>query len=403
MIPDDVRGDWEGRFAGTNSGRLALRLTPAPDTTVIEARLDDDAGATGYLVGTAVISDGRLTARLSSRDPADPEQFGVVTVTASQDGNNNLAGGWTTTYGTRGTFTATRPPPSPIPEGAQQARVARFNFFEKQARIRACAVNLDVLRRIQSILRSAGEEAASLHERKQYAAIRGGPAELTRLYRVTLMLRGAQGEVTATDDPAAIEPDLLSFPLQSVDFEIGFNYRAATGNQAFNRATVRFDFTRPPAIDLSTSTSEPTPNTSTVSVFGSDTLWVAGVFERVNAVIQQSAVNSFWLHRAHAYDVALLVLGLPLAFVLGLSAAGRTPAMPGVNTIVTQIAVALLVGVLSLLGFRVAFGLTRWLLPYIEYVPSPAPLHRRVRLFLATAILAIVTSVLGSGIYALLP
>jgi hypothetical protein len=402
MTPDDVRGDWEGRFAGTNAGRLALRLTPAPDTIVIEARLDDDEGATGYLVGTAVIANGRLTARLSSRDPADPEQFGVVAVTASQGANGDLAGDWATTHETKGTFAATRPAPLPAPQEPQQAQVARFNFFEKQARIRACAVNLDVLRRIHSILRSAGEEAALLHERKQYAAIRGGPAELARLYRVTLMLRGAQGEVTATDDPAVIESDLLPFPLQSVDFEIGFNYRAATGNQAFNRATVRFDFSRPPAIDISTSTSEPTPNTSTISVFGSDTLWVAGVFERVNAVIQQSAVTSFWLHRAHAYDVALLSLGLPLAFVLGMSIAGRAPGMPGVNTTVTQIAVAFLAGILSLLGFRIAFGLTRWLLPYIEYVPSPAPVHRRVRLFLATAIFAIVASLLGSGIYALL-
>lgn len=402
MTNDDIRGDWEGRFAGTNSGRLALRLTPAPDTTVIEASLDDDAGVTAYLIGTAVISDDHLTARLSSRDPADPEQFGVVTVTASQGADTDLAGHWETTHGTSGTFIATRPTPSPIPQGPQQSQVARFHFFEKQSRIRACAVNLDVLRRIHSILRSAGDEAALLHERKQYAPIQGGPAELARLYRVTLMLRGAQGEVTTTDDPAVIEPDLLPFPLQSVDYEIGFNYRMTTGNQAFNRATVRFDFTRPPAIDISTSTSQPTPNTSTVSVFGSDTLWVAGVFERVNAIIEQSAVNSFWLHRAYAYDVALLVLGLPLALVVGLSAAGRSPEMPGVNPIVTQIAIAFLAGMLSLLAFRIAFGLTRWLLPYIEYVPSPVPLHRRVRLFLATAIFAIVTSVLGSGIYALL-
>ncbi len=402
MTADSARGDWEGRIAGTNSGRIALRLTTAPDTLVIEARIDDDAGVTGYLLGTAAISDNRLTARLSSRDPADPVKFGLVTVTASESEDGELVGDWSTTNGTKGTFTASRPAPPATLQAGQQTPVARFNFFEKQARIRACAVNLDVLRRIHSILRSAGEEAALLHERKQYAAIIGGPAELARLYRVTLMLRGAQGEVTATDDPAAIEPDLLPFPLNSIDFELGFNYRAATGNHAFNRATVRFDFTRPPAIDISTSTSEPTPNTSTVSAFGADTLWVAGVFERVNAVIEQSAVNSFWLHRAHAYDIALLVLGLPLAFVSALSAAGMSPEMPGVSTTVTEVAVAFLVAMLALLGFRVAFSLTRWLLPYVEFVSSPAPLHRRIRVFLATAILAVVTSLLGSGIYTLL-
>jgi hypothetical protein len=369
---------------------------------ILEARLDDDAGAVGFLVGTAVVSENGLSARLSSRDPADPEQFGIITITAVHVADGDLVGNWETTNGTRGRFVASRPAAVPTSEMPHQVQIARFNFFEKEARIRACAVNLDVLRRIHSVLRSAGEEAASLHERKQYSPIQGGLAELGRLYRVTLVLRGAQGEVTATDDPADIEPDVLPFPLQSVEFEIGFNYRASTGKQPFNRATVRFDFTRPRAFDISTSPSQATPNSSTVSVVGSDTLWVAGVFERVNAVIEQSAVNSLWLHRAHAYDVALLVLGLPLAFVLGLSAAARTPTTLGGNAVVTQVAVSFFVGLLSLFAFRVAFSLTRWLLPYVEYVPAPAPLHRRVRLLLASAIFAIVTSLLASGIYALI-
>ncbi len=398
----ELRGDWEGRFGGTNTGRLALRFTPSPDAVVVEARLDDDVVGTGYLLGTASLSASGFSARLTSRDSTATDQYGTVTVTASDESEGQLTGQWATTNGTKGDFTLVRPTPTGSTEPAPASQIARFNFFERQTRIKPCAVNLDVLRRIHSTLRAAADEAAALHERKQYAAIRGGPHELARLYRVTLILRGAQGEVAATDDPGSMEADLLPLPLQSVDFELGFNYRASTGSNAFNRATVRFDFARPPAIDISSSTSEPTPNSSTISVFGADTLWVAGVFERVSAVIQQSAVKSYWLHRAHAYDLALLVLGLPLAFVLGVRAAARAPLVPGVDPAVSQVAVMFLIAILALLGFRVAFGLARWLLPYIEYVPSPAPLNRRVRLLLATVILALMTGVLSSGIYALL-
>lgn len=286
-----------------------------------------------------------------------------------------------------------------MPQQPQQ--IAKFNFFERQTRIQSCAVNLDVLRRIHKIMRDAGAEAASLDDRKQYTRIKGGVSELNRLYRATLIIRGAQGEVTATDDPASIEADLLPFPLQSIEFEIGFNYKTTlSGSQAFNRANVRFDFTRPPAFDISTPTSIPTPNISNISVFGSDTFWVSGLFERINAVIQQSALNTFKLHSAHAYDFLLIILGLPISFKLGLLVASTAPVIiPEANIIVTQIAVFFISFILFLLIFRIFFGFTRWLLPYVEYISTPLPIHRQIRAVIATVIVAIFFAVLGNAVY----
>ncbi len=402
MTPEELRGEWAGRFAGTNTGRLYLRLTPVVQCIVVEAKLDDDAVGPAYLLGTGTVADDTLTARLVSRDPANAAQFGTVDVIATAPAAGSLVGSWVTSAGTRGDFTLSPSTPLPAPQQPPPATPpARISFFEKTVRTRACAVNLDVLRRVHAVLKEAAAEAASLHERKQYAPVPEGPAELQRRYRVMVIIRGAQGELTAMDDIAAIEPDVLPYPLTSVEFNIGFNYKAATGNEAFNRAIIRFDFTRPPAFDISIPSSEPTPNSSIINILGADTLWVAGSFERVNAIICQTAVNSSWLHRKHAYDVLVSILGFPLAILLGALAGTHVPLPSGVNGQLIQLGVAFFVGLLTLMALRIAFSLIRWLLPYIEYVPSPEPLHRRIRVLLAGGIFTIVTGVLGSLIYSL--
>lgn len=401
MGPEDFRGDWEGRFSGTNSGRLYLRLTPVPAGLVAEAKLDDDSTGPAYLLGTGQIQDESLRVELAARDPQVQAQFGTVSVTASFDGQGRLSGNWATSVGTQGQFQAS--PPTPPPSVALQPPiVSRVGVFEKQSRMPACVVNLDVLKRVHAVLQAAAEQAAEIHERKQYAAIAGGPAELARLYRVCVLVRGAQGEVTVTDDPNTLTADTLPQPLNSVDFEIGLNYRITTGNQASNRALVRFDFTRPPAFDLSNPSGSPTPNNSSLGAFGADTLWVAGIYERVNALLSQTKVGSSWLHRAHTYDVLVLLLGLPLAFSVAVLAASRTPAPPAVEAPVFRAAIAVFSAVLTLVLFRLAFSAIRWLLPYVEYAPSPEPLHRRVRVLLAGVILAVVTGTLGSALWTLL-
>jgi hypothetical protein len=401
MAPEDLRGDWEGRFTGTNSGRLYLRLTPVPTGLVAEANLDDDASGPALLLGAAAIVGETLEVSLAARQPEALAQFGTVTVKASLDAQQQLVGEWRTTVGTSGNFLAGRPVPVPAPV-SQTPLVSRAGIFEKQRRMPACVVNLDVLRRIHSTLQAGGKQAAEIHDRNQYEAIRGGVDELMRLYRVNVLVRGAQGEVSATDDPSALTLDALPQPLTLIEFEIGVNYRFATGKVATNRAMVRFDFTRPPALDLSNPSGQPTANISTIGAFGADTFWVAGIFERTNALLANTAVHTSWLHRSHTYDALLFVLGLPLAFAVAVLAASGVSIPRGVDAQVFRAAVAVFATVLTLVLFRLAFSLTRWLLPYIEFAPSPEPLHRRIRLLIAGIILAVVTGALGSAAYALL-
>ena len=401
MTPEDVRGDWEGRFSGTNSGRLYLRLNSVPMGIVVEANLDDDSSGPAYLLGTASIVDDKLQASLSPRQPEVLEQFGTVTVTAAFDPQQGLVGDWQTTVGTSGRFTVGRPLPAPQPN-PQAPTVSRAGIFEKQRRMPTCVVNLDVLRRVHAILQAGAVQAAEIHARNQYEAVKGGHSELLRLYRVNLLVKGAQGELSATDDPSGLTMDALPQSLTFIEFEIGVNYRFATGRFANNRAVVRFDFTKPQAFDMSNPSGEPTPNTSSIGAFGADTFWVAGIFERVNALLANTSVRTSWLHRSHTYDILLLVLGLPLAFAVAVLAASYSRVPLGVDPSVFRAAVAILSTVLTLVLFRLAFALTRWLLPYIEFAPSPEPIHRRLRLLIAAIILAVVTGALGSAVYALL-
>lgn len=401
MTAEDFRGEWEGRISGTNQGRIRLRLTPVPSGLVVEVRLDDDVRGSSYLIGTGAVTDDQLRATLSARETEALQEFGTLTVEARFAADRRLSGQWQTSVGTSGTFEASLSTQVAAPTPSLPA-VSRVGFFEKQSRIRTCVVNLDVLKRLHAILRAGAEHAAELHDRKQYAPIAGGPTELARLYRVSLLVRGAQGEVTITDDPASLEADALPQPLSSVEFEIGLNYRLATSNQAYNRVLVRLDFTRPPALDFSNPSGSPTPNQSNIGVFGADPFWVAGIFERVYALLRQGAVRASWLHLSYTYDVLLVVVGLPLAFSLGVLAASHVMVPTDLNGPVFRGAIGLFTAVVVLVLFRLAFGLARWLLPYLEYAPSPEPLHRRVRLFFAGALLAVLTGVLGSALWEIL-
>lgn len=401
MTPEDFRGGWQGRFSGTNAGRVYLHLTPVPTGLVAEANLDDDAWGPAYLLGIASIVGDTLEVSLAPREPEAQAQFGTVTVTAALDQDQQLAGEWQTTVGTSGSFLAGRAVPAPVP-ASELPLVSRAGLFEKQRRMPTCIVNLDVLRRVHATLQAGATQAAEIHGRNQYEAIKGGADELVRLYRVNLLVRGAQGEVTTTDDPSTLTLDALPQPVNLIEFEIGANYRFATGKVANNRAVVRFDFTKPPAFELSNPSGQPTPNGSSIFAIGTDIFWVAGIFERINALLTHMAVRTSWLHRSHTYDVLLLLLGLPLAFAVAVLAASHVPIPLSVDAPVFRAAVALLATAFTLVLFRLAFSLIRWFLPYIEFARSPEPLHRRLRLLIAGAILAIVSGALGSAVYALL-
>jgi hypothetical protein len=161
------------------------------------------------------------------------------------------------------------------------------------------------------------------------------------------------------------------------------------------------DLTRPSAFDLSNPSGAPTPNDSRITVFGSESIWVAGVFERLRAILAQGAVRTGWLHGSYIYDVLTLLVGLPLSLASGVLLVTRLAPPVNIDSRAFGIAAFALAAISGLMFFRLAFSVTRWLLPYVEFAAAPEPVHRRLRLLGAGLLVGAVGSLLASAIWAL--
>jgi len=216
---------------------------------------------------------------------------------------------------------------------------------------------------------------------------------------VTIVATGENGEQIATLDPEILNTERLPKPLKSILLDIGLYYRLMNnGANPPNTASVTIDFSKPHLIDLSNASGSPTPNESTIGVNGANLIWVSGVYETLLSTLAQTKVRTGWLHSAHIYDALLLVIGLPAVLISSATVASRLEKSPG-----TSFAIATFVFVFfwSLTIFRLSFSLARWLLPYVEFSNVSQPLHRQVRVAIATLILGILASLVAAAIWAI--
>jgi hypothetical protein len=398
MTVDEIRGRWVGTIDGTNTGHLQMEVVPAKEGFVVDVTLAENGGSPSALVGTGVVTNGRLEMTLSARDPEQGAQYGNVTVTAEPTPNGSLQGTWSTSVGTAGSFTAAKALPSPVQTQTSSLPAVTFSAHEKDSRIRSCTIDRETLRRLRSALRTAAEEAARAHKSALATTQQLPLPQLDALYRVSVLARGRHGDLVLSDDPEVLSSDSLPKPLQRVEFEIGLYYRVANNQPAPNRASLVLDFTRPSAFDFSNPSGDPTPNASRITVYGAEPIWVAGVFERLRAILDEGKVNTGWLHGAHTYDVLLFLLGFPLSLTGGVLLASRVHAPTGVDPRAFGIAAFALAAIVGFAIFRLAFSVIRWLLPYVEFASLPEPVHRRLRVVGATILVGGLTSLLVAAI-----
>jgi hypothetical protein len=220
---------------------------------------------------------------------------------------------------------------------------------------------------------------------------------MRELFKVSILVRGTNGEQIVSDDPALLRDGALPKPIQSVQFDIGGIYQLIQKQLAPNRATVTLDFSRPPLFDLTNASNAPTPNASLIHVIGTDSMWVSGLVDRITTTLRQGRVSTGWIHSRYAYDVALLFLGLPASLAVATIAARRLG-----NEFPSQLAMFLFFFMALVIIFRLAFSGVRWLLPYLEYSAPPQPMHRQVRVLLSIVILGVLSSLTAASIFAVL-
>jgi hypothetical protein len=418
-----LAGKWAGTVFGTNHGHFFMELDHVNDQATGMLRLDDQRYG---LCAFSVAGCGNRISQLQLSPAVAPEgvELRPVAVKVGIDQEGRLIGDWNTDEGRAGILVASRlssmegvdadQSPASIP--TYDVSVFRRRGARREPRVPACTVTVEVFKRIFRSLAEASrqlvqlqvgqirdglkaptspEEAAQLEHR-----LRTEEARLRALNAVGLILEAADGKLIWECDESALDSDMLPTPLRRITFEIGFVARFLETQQKLpSSATVVLDFGKPPAFDISDPSIAPTPNASSIVVYGTDETWVYGVSSSLEGLISRSRTHRDWLHARHTYQLLLFALGIPAA----LSASGLFHNWLGLGIeqhagtfVATSFIVVVFLFFLYL--FRLGFSLLRWLYPYIEMTAEPKPLYARLRNVWSAILLSIPGGVITAGL-----
>jgi hypothetical protein len=418
-----VTGKWAGTVFGTNYGHFFLELNQADDQVAGLLRLDDVRyGLCTFSVGGR---PGRISQlQLSPASAPEGVELRPVAVQVRIDEEGKLVGDWHTDEGRVGTLVAGRQSGVKTMEAEQpdisiptyDITVFKRRGARREPRVPACTVGVEMFKRIFRSLINAGRQSvqyqvAQIRDSLQAPAspedaarlehaLRSEEARLRALNSVGVILEGADGKLIWECDEDALEAHMLPKPLRRITFETGFVTRFLESQQKLpNSAAVVLDFGKPPAFDISDPSIAPTPNASSIVVYGTDETWVYGASSDLESLISQNKTHRDWLHARHTYQLLLFAFGIPAA----LSASGLLHNWLGQELdhyagafVATSFIVTIFLFFLYL--FRLGFSLLRWFYPYIEMTAEPKPLYARLRNVWSAILLSIPGGVIAAGL-----
>lgn len=161
--------------------------------------------------------------------------------------------------------------------------------------------------------------------------------------------------------------DLVDFPsdLRSVFYSTRSVPEAVLKHIPEDRITVFLDFSKPPALDLTKLPTLPTPNESNFEVSATNQAWFALNASRLTQFFQERKSSYEYIHKAGAYDLLLLILGLPLSVWACAKIEKLLPEIDQMATIPRSL-IYFCVFMLALTAFRVVFSYSRWVFPKVE-------------------------------------
>jgi hypothetical protein len=186
--------------------------------------------------------------------------------------------------------------------------------------------------------------------------------------RVTVVVTGAKGEQVITHDVSGLDEANLPSMVTAIALDSSWLMRIALqGREPADRCQILFDFSRPPLIDFSNASGEPTPNASNYRVVAAKATWGVAVYDALQSEFADRTLARAWLHGRYTYDVVLLIAGFPLALwsAWKLWSAIKAHIAPMGAGLATLVVIYLFL--LGLNMFRALFGVGRWLWPCIEF------------------------------------
>ncbi|QJB55120.1 hypothetical protein [Pseudodesulfovibrio sp. zrk46] len=266
--------------------------------------------------------------------------------------------------------------------------------------IRPCVLTFDDIKKIFRELNKCQERAVEIEKKswkkesfESEQVYKNFVNQRCDNYKISIVVNGANGEDLAGEDSTLFDSDNLPEEVVGVYFSNISWYRSMFGVNPAHCFAINIDFRKPPIIDFSTRSTDPTPNSSIVEVSGNDSLWVQSVVEAVKRVEREKSSNRNILHRPFAYDFVVWFLGIPV----GVFGASKCEAFIGKYTdsnFVLYATCIVFFGAL-LMCFRGAFSYTKWAFPKIELIrEGSATLKHRKRwsVLVGTIVLSVISS-----------
>jgi hypothetical protein len=263
------------------------------------------------------------------------------------------------------------------------------------------------LRRLFEILEPKASEAATEQVRQlqrsqgqtdeQFSALQN---EVRTLMSLVVRIQGASGEWTAANSLDAIREDSLPAVLTNVTFECGQLYRARFNLFPQNQFSVAVDFTRTHLVDLSNLALNTGVGPSVVYLSGMNSTWINAVDHEVRAFFAERTTSRNWLHSRFAYDIALLLVGIPISLDLIYNVDKRLAPLVNLPQAVF-VALYVYLVLVGLLGFRILFNYAKWVFPKIEGPPQRRGAARIHKTILGAIFLALVARTVTTALWVL--
>jgi hypothetical protein len=244
----------------------------------------------------------------------------------------------------------------------------------KSNKIRSCAINIEDLKILYSLLEAKVREAKD-YELAESQLIKQSANDkkeelkqfIENLYKLSIHVFGERGEYLVGDEASIF--DDRSFPnrVSQIIFDSAYYYKSATNLEPLNKLIVQFDFKKQMLFDFTNPLTAPALNLSSITISGISNTWVGGVYEEANKFLKEKEKKRNWLHKKHIYDVFLYFYFYPTAFWTIYRVSGLLK--PKISTFIL-IGICFYVFMILLLLMRIIFNYIRWIFPLIEFVPK---------------------------------
>jgi hypothetical protein len=247
------------------------------------------------------------------------------------------------------------------------------SYIAKTVPLKSCNLSLEDIKKLYrklslSVCEAASTDVSSIQQLEtttdeEFAKFK---EEVLATYVITVVITGSNGEsLVERTEEIFTSPNLpnkiVSIYLDSASaFQARYN---VLPNQSFN---LTFDFSTPQLIDWQNAVSAPTPNNSVANIRGNNETWVAGVWAKIDEIVQVNRTSRGFLHKSFVYDFGLWLIGVPLAFFITYKLSSKINALFADVHEVVLIAAYFYIFFVAMIAYRLLFGYTKWAFPKVE-------------------------------------